>query len=43
MTSFVVYPSNVTENQLLDSYDGVIAQLKSPGPTPGEMQRIKTK
>lgn len=43
MTSFIVYPSNVTESQLLDDYDTVIARLKSPGPTAAEMERIKTK
>jgi len=43
MSSFVVYPSNVTENQLLDDYDSVIARLKAEGPTAAEMERIKTK
>jgi len=43
MSSFIVYPSNVTENQLLDDYDSVIARLKAEGPTAGEMERIKTK
>jgi zinc protease len=43
MTSFVVYPSNVTEGQVLDAYNGVIARLKSSGPTAAEMERIKTK
>jgi zinc protease len=43
MTSFMVYPSNVTESQLLNDYDSVIARLKTDGPTPGEMERIKTK
>ena len=43
MASFIVYPSNVTESQLLDGYDSVIARLKAEGPTAGEMERIKTK
>ena len=43
MTSFIVYPSNVTESQLLNDYDSVIARLKADGPTSGEMERIKTK
>ena len=43
MTSFIVYPSNVTQNQLLDDYDRVIARVKTDGPTAGEMERIKTK
>jgi zinc protease len=43
MTSFVVYPPSVTESQLLDAYDGVIARLKAAGPTVAEMERIKTK
>ena len=43
MTSFIVYPSTVTESQLLEDYDSVIARLKSPGPTAAEMERIKTK
>ncbi|HUI43169.1 MAG TPA: pitrilysin family protein [Terriglobia bacterium] len=43
MTSFIVYPPNVTEDQLLAAYDAVIDNLKTQGPSEGEMERIKTK
>ncbi len=43
MTSFIVYPPNVTEQQLLAAYDGVISELSTRGPTPQELERVRAK
>jgi len=43
MTSFVVYPSNVSEDQLLAAYDGVIAELARKGPSLEQVERIAAK
>ena len=43
MTSFIVYPGNVTEEQLLSAYDAVIADLASKGPSREEVDRIAAK
>ncbi len=43
MTSFVVYPLNVTEDALLSAYDGVIKELQSNGASPSELARIQAK
>ncbi len=43
MTSFIVYPPNVTEDAVLSAYDGVVANLASAGPTEAELERIRAK
>jgi zinc protease len=43
MTSFIVYPSNVTEGQVLAAYTDAIKRLVTRGPSPAEMVRIKAK
>ncbi len=43
MTSFIIYPRNVTENDLLTAYDAVIADLANHGPAREEVERVSTK
>jgi zinc protease len=43
MTSFIVYPPNVTEDQLLSAYDATIAELAQKGPTREQVERIAAK
>jgi predicted Zn-dependent peptidase len=43
MTSFIEYPQNVTEDQLLAGYDAVIADLARSGPSRQELDRVATK
>jgi zinc protease len=43
MTSFIVYPPNVTEDQVLQSYADAIKGLSTRGPSAAEMNRIKAK
>ena len=43
MTSLIVYPPSVTEDQLLADYDAVIDGLKAQGPSAADMERIKAK
>ncbi len=43
MTSFVVYPPNVTEDAVLSAYDGVIKGLQTNGASPSELARIQAK
>ncbi len=43
MTSFIVYPPNVTENALLSAYDEVIHRLATEGATEAELERIRAK
>jgi predicted Zn-dependent peptidase len=43
MTSFVLYPPTVNQDQLLRAYDSVIDTLRTQGPSPADMERIKTK
>jgi zinc protease len=43
MTSFIVYPPDITENDLLKAYDGAIADLAEHGPSPADLQRVSTK
>lgn len=43
MTSFMVYPQSVTEDQLLSAYDAVIAELASKGPSREDVERIAAK
>ena len=43
LTSFVVYPPNYKENDVVSAYDAVIAGLGAKGPSSAEMDRIRTK
>ena len=43
MVSFVVYPPNVTEDQLLAAYDGTIITLIDKGPSQRDLDRIVAK
>jgi predicted Zn-dependent peptidase len=43
MVSFIVYPSNFHENDVLGAYDAVVADLTSEGPTGEELERIRSK
>lgn len=43
MTSFVVYPPNVKEDQLLAAYDATIKELIDKGPSQQDLDRIVTK
>lgn len=43
MTSLIFYPNNVTENQLLAAYDAAINLLATNGPSPADLERIRTK
>ena len=43
MTSFVVYPPNVSENDLLSAYDSVIENLAAHGSSESALQRISAK
>jgi zinc protease len=43
MTSFIVYPPNVTEGDLMTAYDAAIADLAERGPTTAELERVSTK
>ncbi len=43
MTSFLIYPPNVSEDALLAAYDGVVADLAAAGPKPDELERISAK
>ena len=43
MTSFIVYPPNVTEGDLMTAYDAAIADLAEHGPSRGELERVSTK
>ena len=43
MTSFIVYPPNVTESQVISAYDATIADLAKNGPSNAELERIRTK
>ncbi|HEY6328064.1 MAG TPA: pitrilysin family protein [Blastocatellia bacterium] len=43
MTSFIVYPPNVTEDQLLSAYDATIAGLARTGPTREQVGRVAAK
>jgi zinc protease len=41
--SFIVYPPNKTEDQVLTAYDQVIADLAKKGPSPAQLERISNK
>lgn len=43
MTSFIVYPPNVTEDALLGAYDGVIKELQTNGASRAQLERIQAK
>jgi zinc protease len=43
MTSFIVYPPNVTEDQLLAAYDAAVKELSEKGPSQQDLDRIVTK
>ena len=43
MTSFIVYPPTVREDQLLAAYDGVIAELARKGPSREQVERVAAK
>jgi zinc protease len=43
MTSFIVYPPNLTEDRVVGAYDGVIADLTKNGPSRAEIARVVTK
>jgi zinc protease len=43
MTSFIVYPANVSEDQLLTAYDSTIAELVGKGPSQQDLDRIVAK
>lgn len=43
LTSFVVYPPAVKEEQLLSAYDGVIKDLIDKGPSPADLARVVAK
>ncbi len=43
MTSFIVYPPNVTEGQVLAAYDAAINDLAAKGPSREELDRVVTK
>lgn len=43
MTSFMVYPPNVTEEQVLRAYADAIKNLTTLGPSASDMKRIKAK
>lgn len=43
MTSFIVYPPNVTEDQVLAAYDAAIKNLATNGPSQQDLDRIVTK
>ena len=43
MTSFIVYPPNVTEDQVLAAYDSAIKDLAEKGPSQQDLDRIEAK
>ena len=43
MTSFIVYPPNVTEEQLLAAFDGNVRDLIDKGPSQQDVDRVVTK
>ncbi len=43
MTSFIVYPPNVTEEQVLGAYDATIKELATKGPSPQDLERVVAK
>jgi len=43
MTSFIVYPPNVTEDQLLAAYNATVKELIEKGPSQQDVDRVVTK
>jgi zinc protease len=43
MTSYIMYPNNVTTAALVAAYDQVVRELAAQGPAPAELSRIVTK
>ncbi len=43
MTSFIVYPPSLKEDQVLAAYDGAIKQLATSGPSQQDLDRVVTK
>jgi len=43
MTSFIVYPPHVTEDQLLAAFDATVRDLMDKGPTQQDLDRVVTK
>ena len=43
MTSFIVYPPNVSEDQLVSAYDSTIKELVDKGPSQQDLERIVAK
>jgi len=43
MISFIIYPGDKTQGQVLAAYDAAIADLAKKGPTPAELDRIRSK
>jgi zinc protease len=43
MTSFIVYPPNVTEAQVLSAYDAAIQDVAQKGPSKADLDRVVTK
>ena len=43
MTSFIVYPPNITEDQILGAYDLTLKELAQKGPTQADLDRVITK
>jgi predicted Zn-dependent peptidase len=43
MTSYIMFPNNVTTAALVTAYDQAIRELTTQGPTPAELARIVTK
>jgi zinc protease len=43
MTSYIMYPNNVTTAALVSAYDQVVRDLAAQGPAPAELSRIVTK
>ena len=43
MTSLIVYPPNVSQEQVLTAYDSAIKELAEKGPSPQDLERVVTK
>jgi predicted Zn-dependent peptidase len=43
MTSFVVYPPNITEDKVLAAYDATLKELAQKGPSQQDLDRVVTK
>jgi zinc protease len=43
MISFISYPASKTQEQVLAAYDAALAELSKSGPSPAELERIRSK